>query len=333
MHLNDFSTHLKAERGLSLHTVEAYIRDVSRFISNTTGLNTVNSNTTELNPAELNPGELNNTGSATGHSPGSNKLADMELHTDFLKSITRQQVHSHIVELYNTGLDTRSVARVVSSLKTFFAFLLQEGIVSDDPTVNVKSPKFTKQLPEALSVQEVDKLLNAADTTKWDGLRDRAMMELLYASGLRVSELINLKKESVNIAEGFLLVQSGKGGKDRLCLLGSSAKDWINKYLEASLDKLVTTEFMFINMRGKPLSRQAIWLKLKDYALKAGILKTVYPHILRHSFATHMLEGGADLRAIQTLLGHSSITTTEVYTHVRTDFLREEYDQYHPKSK
>jgi len=310
MYLDNFSTHLKAERGLSAHTVEAYIRDVGRFIKYL----------------------------GIGSDPAAGETVSLEgdngdAFLNSIKGINRQQVHAHIVELYKTGLDARSIARVVSSLKTFFGFLLKEGLISDDPTVNVKSPKFTKQLPEVLSIQEVDKLLNSVDTSKWEGVRDRAMIELLYASGLRVSELINLKKESVNIQEGFLLVQSGKGGKDRLCLLGSSAKDWINKYLEASLDKLIATEYMFINMRGKALSRQAIWLKLKDYALKAGISKTVYPHILRHSFATHMLEGGADLRAIQTLLGHSSITTTEIYTHVRTDFLREEYDQYHPKSK
>ncbi|MCX6112036.1 MAG: site-specific tyrosine recombinase XerD [Proteobacteria bacterium] len=250
-----------------------------------------------------------------------------------LKKISRQDIHNHIVMLYDLGLDARSIARVVSSLKTFFNFLVREGIIQDDLSINIKSPKFKKALPSALTVEEVDKLFNVVDVSKWEGIRDRAILELLYASGLRVSELISLKRESINISEGFLIVHSGKGGKDRLTLLGSSAKEWIGKYLEASLDKLISTEFLFVTRRGKPFTRQGVWLKLKEYAQKSGIAKTVYPHILRHSFATHLLEGGADLRAIQTLLGHSSITTTEVYTHVRTDFLREEYDQFHPKSK
>ncbi|MEI6079241.1 MAG: site-specific tyrosine recombinase XerD [bacterium] len=250
-----------------------------------------------------------------------------------INGIGRQNIHDHIVALYDLGLDARSIARVVSSLKTFFNFMVQEGVINDDPSVHIKSPKFTKVLPSALTVEEVDRLFAAVDVTKWEGVRDRAILELLYASGLRVSELTSLKRESINISEGFLVVHSGKGGKDRLTLLGSSAKEWINKYLEASLDRLIATEFLFITRRGKPFTRQGVWLKLKEYAQKAELSKTVYPHILRHSFATHLLEGGADLRAIQTLLGHSSITTTEVYTHVRTDFLREEYDQFHPKSK
>lgn len=261
-----------------------------------------------------------------------NRFFDATSIDDAAKTTNRQDVHNHVVQLYDLGLDARSIARVVSSLKTFFNFLVLEGILADDPTVNVKSPKFTKILPSALTVEEVDRLFNAVDLSHWEGVRDRAMLEILYASGLRVSEMINLKREDVNIQEGFLIVHGGKGGKDRLTLLGSSAKDWINKYLEASLGRLQTSTFMFITRRDKQFTRQAVWLKLKEFALKANITKKVYPHILRHSFATHMLEGGADLRAIQTLLGHSSITTTEVYTHVRTDFLREEYDQYHPKS-
>ncbi|MFH1224129.1 MAG: tyrosine-type recombinase/integrase, partial [Pseudomonadota bacterium] len=150
---------------------------------------------------------------------------------------------------------------------------------------------------------------------------------------IRVSELTGLRREDINIVEGFVVVRSGKGGKDRLTLMGESARTWLLKYLEFSLDRLQTAEHFFITRRGKHFTRQGVWLKLKEYALKAGIEKKVYPHILRHSFATHMLEGGADLRVIQTLLGHSSITTTEVYTHLRTDFLREEYDRFHPLSE
>ena len=245
-------------------------------------------------------------------------------------TVTRKQIHDYIVGLYDVGLDARSISRAVSSLKTFFGFLVSEGIIDENPALNVKSPKFIKKLPSALTVEEVEKLLNATDTATWEGVRDRAMLELLYASGLRVSELVNLKREDINIDEGFIVVRSGKGGKDRLTLMGESSKTWLLKYLELSLDRLQTSPYFFITRRNKFFTRQGVWLKLKEYAAKAGITKQVYPHILRHSFATHMLEGGADLRAIQALLGHSSITTTEIYTHVRTDCLREEYDRFHP---
>ncbi|MEI6093716.1 MAG: site-specific tyrosine recombinase XerD [bacterium] len=297
-YIDQFSTHIKVERGLSTNTVESYCRDITRFFSSSDFK-------TQEQGASID---------------------------DLVKGVTRKNIHDHLVALYDLNLDARSIARVVSSIKTFFNFLVREGIINDDPSIHVKSPKFKKILPSVLTVEEVDKLFNSVDVSKWDGVRDRAMLELMYASGLRVSEMIGLKKESVNISEGFLVVHSGKGGKDRLTLIGSSAKEWITKYLEASLDKLVVTEFLFITNRGKSFTRQGVWLKLKEYAQKAAINKAVYPHILRHSFATHLLEGGADLRAIQALLGHSSITTTEIYTHVRTDFLREEYDQFHPKS-
>jgi len=246
---------------------------------------------------------------------------------------SRQDIHNYIVQLYDVKMDPRSIARCVSALKTFFNFLVTEGLVDEDPSLNIKAPKFTKTLPEALNVEEVNRLLNAVDVNSWEGTRDRAMLELLYASGLRVSELTSLRREDINIDESFVIVHSGKGGKDRLTLMGGSAKSWLLKYLEKSLDKLQTSPYFFITRRGKPFTRQGVWLKLKEHALKAGIEKKVYPHILRHSFATHMLEGGADLRAIQTLLGHSSITTTEVYTHIRSDFLREEYDRFHPLSE
>jgi len=247
-----------------------------------------------------------------------------------ISTVTRKQIHEYIVSLYDVGLDARSISRGVSALKTFFGFLVSEGVIGENPALNIKAPKFIKKLPSALTVEEVEKLLNITNVTTWEGVRDRAMLELLYASGLRVSELVNLKREDINIEEGFLVVRSGKGGKDRLTLMGESSKSWLLKYLELSLDRLQTSPYFFITRRNKFFTRQGIWLKLKEYAAKAGITKEVYPHILRHSFATHMLEGGADLRAIQALLGHSSITTTEIYTHVRTDFLREEYDRFHP---
>ncbi|MBN1114034.1 MAG: site-specific tyrosine recombinase XerD [Oligoflexia bacterium] len=247
-----------------------------------------------------------------------------------ITGVDRKGIHDHIVGLYEAGLDARSISRTVSAIKTFYNFMVAEGFMDNNPAINIKAPKFNKTLPEVLTVTEVERLLKAPEPDRWEGIRDRAMLELMYASGLRVSELVSLKNEDVNISEGFLIVRSGKGGKDRLTLMGQFAKVWLQKYLDASLERLTASEYLFLTRRGKPFTRQAVWLKLREYAEKAMIDKKVYPHILRHSFATHLLEGGADLRAIQTLLGHSSITTTEVYTHVRTDFLREEYDRFHP---
>ncbi|HOW17183.1 MAG TPA: site-specific tyrosine recombinase XerD [bacterium] len=245
--------------------------------------------------------------------------------------IERKVLHDYLVKLYELGLEPRSIARSVSALKTFFAFLLRESFIKDDPCVNLKSPRFAKNLPSALSVQEIDLIFNSVDLDTWEGVRDRAMLELLYASGLRVSELTGLKKDDVNLEQGFIVVRAGKGGKDRMTLMGESAKKYVLMYLEKSLDRLQNNEYFFITRRNKNFTRQGLWLKIKEYAQKAGVEKKVYPHIFRHSFATHMLEGGADLRAIQTLLGHSSITTTEVYTHVCSDFLKEEYQRFHPK--
>lgn len=285
--LDLFLSHISIEKGLSSNTLEAYSRDLNRF------LNFVNT-------------------------------------TDFNK-IDRKDIHNYIVSLYDLGIDPRSISRAVSAIKSFFSFLIKENYITLNPSINIRSPKFNKILPEVLTLEEVNNLLNAVNLDTWEGIRDRAMLELLYASGLRVSELINLKKEDINMEDGFIIVRIGKGGKDRLTLIGESAKNWIRKYLDVSLDKLKVLDYIFITRRNSKFTRQAVWLKLKDFALKAGITKNVYPHILRHSFATHMLERGADLSAIQTLLGHASITTTEIYTHLKSDFLRAEYDKYHPR--
>ena len=201
-----------------------------------------------------------------------------------ITGVERKTIHEYIVKLYDVGLDPRSIARSVSALKTFFSFLLREGILKDDPCVNLKAPRFAKNLPEALTVSEIDSIFGVIDTQKWEGIRDRAMLELMYASGLRVSELVGLKKEDVNIGQGFIVVRAGKGGKDRMTLIGDSAKKWLLLYLEKGLDRLQVNDYFFITRRNKPLSRQALWLKIKEYALKANVTKQVYPHILRHSF-------------------------------------------------
>lgn len=249
-----------------------------------------------------------------------------------LQDISKNDLHSFIVELYDTGLDARSVSRISSTIKSFFNYLLAENLISLNPTLNLKAPRHTNKLPETLSYNEVNKILEVIPKDTWRGYRDYVIFDLMYASGIRVSELCNLKKEDVNIENNFLIVKSGKGSKDRITLMGESSAENIKKYIELSNDKQKVLDYLFITERGKNFTRQAIWLKLKEYASLAGILKIVYPHIFRHSFATHLLEGGADLRVIQTLLGHASISTTEVYTHVTTEYIRNEYDKYHPKS-
>lgn len=249
-----------------------------------------------------------------------------------LQEISKNDLHSFIVALYETGLDARSISRVTSTIKSFFNYLLAENLILFNPTLNLKAPRHTKKLPDTLSYNEVNKILEVIPKNTWRGFRDYVIFDLMYASGIRVSELCNLKKEDVNIENNFLIVKSGKGSKDRITLMSNSSSENIKKYLELSDSKQKVLDYLFITERGKFFTRQAIWLKLKEYANLASISKIVYPHIFRHSFATHMLEGGADLRVIQTLLGHASISTTEVYTHVTSEYIRNEYDKYHPKS-
>ncbi|MGD2294646.1 MAG: site-specific tyrosine recombinase XerD [Candidatus Aminicenantes bacterium] len=231
------------------------------------------------------------------------------------------------------GLSSRSLARLVSALKSFYSFLVLDGILRANPSVNLSSPKIWFSLPKFLTVKEVDILLKQPDEDDFRGLRDKAMLELLYATGLRVSELVSLKMNDVNLESGFLICK-GKGGKERIVPLGKSASQAVKKYIEEARPRLwkEETDTLFLTSRGRGFTRQGFWKRMKEYGLQAGLKQKISPHILRHSFATHLLERGADLRSVQLMLGHSQITTTQIYTHVTRRQLRRVYDRYHPRA-
>jgi len=231
------------------------------------------------------------------------------------------------------GLSPRSMARLISSIKSFYNFLVLDGMIKKNPAVNLSSPKTWLALPKFLTVKEVESLLGQPDEENVRGVRDKAMLELLYATGLRVSELIALRAKNVNLEDGFLLCV-GKGGKERIVPIGDSAAKAVRRYLEESRDRFIkeSSEYLFLSQRGNAFTRQGFWKLLKGYAKKAGLVQKISPHVLRHSFATHLLERGADLRSVQMMLGHSQITTTQVYTHVSRMRLRRVYDKYHPRA-
>lgn len=231
------------------------------------------------------------------------------------------------------GLQARSLARLISALKSFYRFLVLDGLVKKDPSANLSSPKTWMTLPKYLTVQEVEDLLRQPDDKDLHGLRDRAMLEVLYATGLRVSELIQLKPKDLNLDNGYLICR-GKGGKERVVPLGKSAAAVTKRYIEKARPQLQKkpTEALFLTRLGDPFTRQGFWKTLREYARKAGLASKISPHILRHSFATHLLEGGADLRSVQLMLGHSQITTTQIYTHVSRERLRQVYERYHPRA-
>lgn len=232
-----------------------------------------------------------------------------------------------------TGLSSRSLARLISSLKSFYKFLVREGAVKKNPATNLSSPKSWLSLPKFLTVEEVETLLNQPDEKDWRGIRDKAMLELIYAAGLRVTELLTLKPKDLNLEERFLLCM-GKGGKQRIVPIGESASRAMRSYLSQVRPLLLKkpSEFLFLTSRGKAFTRQGFWKLLRAYARKAGLEPKISPHILRHSFATHLLERGADLRSVQLMLGHSQITTTQIYTHVSRQRIRHLYDKYHPRA-
>jgi integrase/recombinase XerD len=232
------------------------------------------------------------------------------------------------------GLSPRSMARVISSMKSFYRFLVLDGILKKNPAVSLSSPKTWLALPKFLTVKKVETLLKQPDEESIHGIRDKAMLELLYATGLRASELILLKTNDLNLEDGFLLCL-GKGGKERLVPVGGSAVKAIRHYLDDARPKLLKqpSEFLFVTQRGGVFTRQGFWKLLKGYVQKAGLDSKISPHILRHSFATHLLERGADLRSVQLMLGHSQITTTQVYTHVSRKRLRRVYDKFHPRAQ
>ncbi|MGB9894093.1 MAG: site-specific tyrosine recombinase XerD [Candidatus Saccharicenans sp.] len=232
-----------------------------------------------------------------------------------------------------SGLSARSLARLVSSLKSFFKFLLLENYLKKNPAEGLTSPSLWLTLPRVLSVEEVEDLMERPDLKKPQGIRDRAILEVMYSSGLRVSELVSLGLKDVRLDQGFLICK-GKGSKERIVPIGRPAVRWIKTYLEEvrPLWDKQGSQNLFITRRGKAFTRQGIWKILKAYGQEAGLNEKIHPHILRHSFATHLLERGADLRSVQMLLGHSQITTTQIYTHVSRERLKQIYDRFHPRA-
>jgi integrase/recombinase XerD len=227
----------------------------------------------------------------------------------------------------------RSISRLVASLRRFYRYALRENLISTDPTLQIESPKLPRSLPKSLNEQEVNDLLNAPNISQPIGLRDRAMLELLYASGLRVSELVTVKVNEVSTQDGVVRV-TGKGSKTRLVPMGQEAADWIEKYLNNARPEILNgqmTDALFATTRGGGMTRQAFWYLIKRYALLAGITKHMSPHVLRHAFATHLLNHGADLRVVQMLLGHSDISTTQIYTHVARERLKQLHSVHHPR--
>ena len=239
----------------------------------------------------------------------------------------------HLIDLRSSGLGAKSRTRHLIVLRGFYRFLAQEKIIKQDPSRIIDLPKGGLKLPDVLSVEEVKKLLNICDTKKPKGIRDAAMIELLYAAGLRVSELVNVKFQNVNMEACFVRV-FGKGSKERVVPIGLYAKEKIDYYIKSSrplLLKNMVSQYLFVARAGKPMTRQGFWKQLKKYGLMAGIKKRITPHSLRHSFASHLLEGGADLRAVQVMLGHVDISTTQIYTHVAKKRLKEIHEKYHPR--
>ncbi len=250
-----------------------------------------------------------------------------------LESLTAEQLRRFLDSRYQARLSSRSVARLLASIRNFYSFLLREGVIASDPSADIAVPRQWKRLPRFLSADEIAVLLKAPDSSEPLGLRDRAMLELLYATGLRVSELVRVRAADLNTELGVLRTL-GKGGKHRLIPVGRAALEALQAYIPARRRLLgrKASEYLFVTARGGPLTRQSFWHRLRHYGRLAGIRGVLTPHVLRHSFATYLLERGADLRSVQLMLGHADISTTQIYTHVVRDRLRQVYDQHHPRA-
>jgi len=288
-----YLSHLAVERRLSPNTVESYARDLSQLQQFAAGLEQA------------------------------------------VEDLDRRSLEALVRQLMGEGRSPASVARAVACFRGFYRFLIVSAHRTVNPADDLRAPRAWKTLPKFLSVDAVDTLLAAPDTTVPRGLRDRALIEVLYATGLRVSELVNLKPQDVNLESGYLTT-TGKGRKQRLVPLGDEAASWVVRYLQESRPVLLkkrTSPRLFVNARGGTgLTRVGFWKILKAYGKQCGLSATLSPHVLRHSFATHLLERGADLRAIQMMLGHSDLSTTQIYTHILEARLRAVYDRFHPRS-
>ena len=248
------------------------------------------------------------------------------------RAVSRSEILDYLMKLRDSRLTPSSVARKLVAIKVFYRFLVGQGLVQTDPSSVIETPRLWKGLPEVLSIEEVERLLQAAPLREQRGIRDRAILELLYATGLRVSEAANLKLTDLNAEAGFLRC-TGKGGRERVVPVGKQALAWIGRYLAQVREKAKpSSNNIFLNRFGRPLSRQTVWILINRYAKQAGLKKQISPHTLRHSFATHLLEAGADLRVVQELLGHATIATTQIYTHVARARLKSIHAKSHPRA-
>lgn len=287
-----YRRYLKLEKGYSVNTLDAYMRDLDKLVR---------------------------------------YLAAEQVHVTEVKL---EQLEHFAASISDLGIGPRSLARILSGVRQFYRFLVLDGYMEDDPTELLESPKQPNHLPEVLSTAEVDLLEQAIDLSKWEGHRNRAIIEVLFSCGLRVSELINLKLSNLYVDEQFIRVM-GKGSKERLVPISPRALEELNYWFSMRNEMSIKPgeeDYVFLNRRGHHLTRTMILIMIKRYAVEAGIKKTISPHTLRHSFATSLLEGGADLRAIQAMLGHESIGTTEIYTHIDTSTLRQEILEHHPRN-
>lgn len=264
---------------------------------------------------------------------------DLSQFTEFLnskniydfKNIRYPELELYIKYLYSLGLKTSSITRKISTIRNFFAFLFNENYIQENPTRDILLPKKRKLLPKILSPEEIVSLASKIDVNKKLELRNRAMLELLFATGMRVSELINLKVNDINLEKKYLICK-GKGEKRRVIPFSETTKKWLKKYISVYKDEISSSIYLFFNSKGEKLTRQRLWEIIKDLRIKSGLKKQVSPHVFRHSFATQLLEGGADLRSVQEMLGHSSITITQLYTHMSLDKMRRIYDETHPRA-
>lgn len=291
--VDSYMNYITVERGLSKNTLDSYSGDLVRYMSFLGGLGIV---------------EIGET--------------------------SKLEVMAYLLSLRKRDLSSKTVARSISVLRGFYRWLADEGVLRGNPLEDMESPRTIRSLPGVLSLDEVDSLLNQPDPSNPIGMRDKAMLELLYATGLRVSELTNLVLNNINFEAGYLVVM-GKGAKERIVPMGQEALHWLKRYLEGSRKMLLgnnRSPLAFVSQWGKGMTRQGFWKTIKKYALMAGIRKTISPHTLRHSFASHLLEGGADLRSVQSMLGHVDISTTQIYTHVTRARLKKIHARYHPRS-
>jgi len=257
----------------------------------------------------------------------------LEKQGSHLSAAQRAHLLDYLAGCVQKGSQPRSAARLLSSLRRFYQHLVREGILEEDPSARIDAPRVGRSLPQSLTEDEVERLLEQPDVSIAQGLRDRTMLEILYATGLRVSELIQLQVEQLNLRQGVVRV-TGKGGKDRLVPMGEESIDWLNTYLEEARPVLlanIQSDVLFPARKGGAMTRQTFWYMIKRCSHKAGIKKSLSPHTLRHAFATHLINHGADLRVVQMLLGHSDLSTTQIYTHVARERLKKMHEQHHPR--